>query len=207
MPPWPMDDLLRPLLIAVTDRKRISMPMAEWAKGVLDGGADLIQLREKDLGEDELRPIAIQLLAVTDSPRRLQINGLPNLAIELGCGLHLPEAMTNVDDPPRPFSRSIHGFQGIAAAVKPDFFVAGHLFPTPSKAGIPARGIDWLQSLAQHLDIPVVAIGGIEVGNAARAIRAGAAGVAVIGALTDAFDPCQSARELRNVIDREWMQR
>jgi thiazole tautomerase (transcriptional regulator TenI) len=194
-------------MIAVTNRQRLHMPMTEWAKCILDGGVDLIQLREKDLSEAELRPIAMELLAVLDSPRRLQINGLPELAKELDCGLHVPEAMAAIDEPPHPFSRSVHSAQSIATSMNPDFLIAGHLFSTPSKAGLPARGLSWLQSVVQRAPVPVVAIGGIDISNAASAIRAGAAGIAVISALTDVIDPYLSAQDLRNVLDREWMQR
>ena len=204
---WQVDDLLRPLLIAVTDRHRLKSPMPEWAARVINSGVDIIQLREKDLTEDELRPIALALLTAIESPNRLQINGHPKLAVELGCGLHLPEAMQVVDNPPRPFSRSVHRFEGISTLINTDFVIAGHLFATPSKAGIPARGIDWLRALVQISPVPVVAIGGIDVSNAAQAIRAGADGIAVIGALADAVDPCLSAQELRKVIDSEWRQK
>jgi thiamine-phosphate pyrophosphorylase len=181
--------------------------MPEWAARVIDGGVDLIQLREKDLTEDELRPIARSILTAIESPNQLQINGYPNLAIELGCGLHLPQAMPDVDNPPRPFSRSIHGIGSISTTVTPDFFVAGHLYPTSSKASIPSRGIEWLKTIVQASPYPVVAIGGINASNAARAIQAGADGVAVISALTDASDPRDCAAEMRSVIDREWLQR
>jgi thiazole tautomerase (transcriptional regulator TenI) len=204
---WPEDELLPPYLVAVTNRQRLQMPMTEWAKCVLDGGADLIQLREKDLSLDELRSIAIELLAVLDSPSHLQINGLPELAVELGCGLHLPETMDVIEEPPRPFSRSVHSAQSVSTSISPDFLIAGHLFSTPSKAGLPAQGLSWLHSVVQSAPVPVVAIGGIDVSNAASAIRAGAAGVAVISALTDVVDPGRYARDLRNVIDVEWMQR
>ena len=181
--------------------------MPEWARRVIDGGVDIVQLREKDLTEDELRPIAIALLTAIESPHKLQINGHPNLAMELGCGLHLPEATPVFDNPPHPFSRSIHSPATISSHETPDFLVAGHLFPTSSKASIPSRGIDWLKAVVDASPYPVVAIGGVDASNAAYAIRAGADGVALIRALTDALDPYLSAQEIRNVIDREWMKR
>jgi thiamine-phosphate diphosphorylase len=204
---WQVDDLLRPLLIAVTDRRRLEVPILEWAKRVICGGVDIIQLREKDLTEDELRPLAISVMTVLESPGQLQINGHLQLAIELGCGLHLPEAMPSIANPPRPFSRSIHGVESIAGLVTPDFLIAGHLFPTSSKASIPSRGIDWLKSVVQASPYPIVAIGGIDASNAANVIHAGADGVALISALTDTSEPRDRAAEIRSIIDREWTQR
>lgn len=200
-----MPDPARPLLVAVSDRRRLRMPIDRWANDVIEGGADLIQLREKDLSETEMRQIATQLLVAIE-PGHLQINGFPELARELGCGLHLSEASLLAGDPPRPFSRAIHGENGISIDEEPDFFVAGHVFETASKAGQPARGTEWLSALTAISPYPVVAIGGIDASTAAEVIRAGAAGVAVIGALSGPDNPHAQSARLRAVIDQEWRQ-
>ena len=194
------------MLVAVSDRRRLQMPLGRWAEAVIEGGVDLIQLREKALSESELRQIARQLLVSIESAH-LQINDHAELAHELGCGLHLPEAALLAGDPPRPFSRSIHGVHGISVDEAPDFFVAGHIFETTSKPGLAARGIEWLSALTAKSPYPVVAIGGINATNAAGVIRAGAAGVAVIGALSGPDNPHELAARLRAVLDQEWQQR
>lgn len=198
-----MPELARPLLVAVSDRRRLQMPIDRWARVVLASGVDLIQLREKDLSEAGLRQIAQQLLAAVE-PEQLQINGFPKLARELGCGLHLPEASLLTGAPPRPFSRAIHGADGISVEEEPDFLIAGHIFETSSKIGQPARGTNWLSALAAISPYPVVAIGGIDASNAAAVLRAGAAGIAVIGALSGPDNPHEQARHLRAVLDQEW---
>ena len=76
-----------------------------------------------------------------------------------------------------------------ARAVVPlaDYVGAGPVWPTPSKADAgPAIGVDGLREICAAVPVPVVAIGGIDAGNAADCIRAGAAGVAVIRAARDA---------------------
>jgi thiamine-phosphate pyrophosphorylase len=82
-----------------------------------------------------------------------------------------------------------------AVAGKADYVGAGPVWDSPSKADAdPAIGLDGLREICRALTIPVVAIGGIDAGNAAECIRAGAAGVAVIRAVRD-------AEKLKVVID------
>ena len=62
---------------------------------------------------------------------------------------------------------------------------AGVLWATPSKADAPALGLEALREICMSVDVPVIAIGGIDASNAAERVRAGAAGVAVIRAAGD----------------------
>jgi thiamine-phosphate pyrophosphorylase len=81
-----------------------------------------------------------------------------------------------------------------ALAADGDYLGAGPIWETPSKADAdPAIGLDGLRAICQAVTLPVVAIGGIDVSNASECIRAGAAGVAVIRAATDA--------KLREIVD------
>jgi thiamine-phosphate pyrophosphorylase len=74
-----------------------------------------------------------------------------------------------------------------AAAGQADYVGAGPVWDTPSKADAdPAIGLDGLREICRAITIPVVAIGGIDAGNAAECIHAGAAGIAVIRAARDA---------------------
>ena len=62
----------------------------------------------------------------------------------------------------------------------------GAIWPTPSKTDAdPPLGLEGLRAICAHVDVPVVAIGGVDASNAAACIQAGAAGVAVIRAATD----------------------
>jgi thiamine-phosphate pyrophosphorylase len=82
-----------------------------------------------------------------------------------------------------------------AAGQQADYVGAGPVWETPSKADAdPPIGLDGLREICSSITIPVVAIGGIDAGNAAECIRAGAAGVAVIRA-------ARGAAELRAAID------
>jgi thiamine-phosphate pyrophosphorylase len=73
-----------------------------------------------------------------------------------------------------------------ALAADADYLGVGPVWETPSKHDAdPALGLDGLRAICAAVDVPVVAIGGIDASNAADCIRAGAAGVAVIRAATD----------------------
>jgi thiamine-phosphate pyrophosphorylase len=73
-----------------------------------------------------------------------------------------------------------------ALAADADYLGAGPVWDTPSKHDAdPALGLDGLRAICAEVDVPVVAIGGIDAANAGDCIRAGAAGVAVIRAATD----------------------
>jgi thiamine-phosphate diphosphorylase len=78
----------------------------------------------------------------------------------------------------------------------------GPIFPTRTKpdAG-PVVGLEGLRRVVQAVRIPVVAIGGIDAGNAAEVIAAGAAGVAVIRAVVGQADIAAAARALRAEVD------
>ena len=203
--PGPVAD--RPLLIAVTDLTRLNIGIEAWARAIYAGGVDIIQIREGARPVDEIASIATRILSVAPSPERVQINGLPDLAAELSCGLHLPESAPVPTNLPFPSSRSVHGIEAVRNSSEFDFLVAGHVFTTPSHVGEPGRGLDWLKSMVKATSTPVVAIGGIDVSNAAACIEAGAAGFAVIRALTGTEDPEAAARQLRSIVDRGYERR
>ena len=190
----------RPLLIAVSDVDNLLVPIFEWATALIEGGVDIVQLRQPDRADKDVEALA-RLLLKTFPADRLQINGRPLIANALGCGLHLPERSDYSGPARSPFSRSVHSPETGRLTASCDFAVAGHVFATPSHPGEAGRGTAWLIKMVAESPIPVVAIGGIDATNAASCIQAGASGVAVIRALTAADRPYEAARELRNVLD------
>ena len=83
-----------------------------------------------------------------------------------------------------------------------DYVGLGPLFPTGTKAdAAPALGEEKFAAFRRRLPLPVVAIGGITIANAARAIAAGADGVAVVSAICAVPDPRAAARALRAAVD------
>ena len=179
----------------------------ELARLAVAGGADTIQLRDKLLGDEELTAVARKVLAVC---RRAGVTFIVNdriqVAAEAGAdGVHLGR-----EDAPIAVARSALGPDAIiggtaataeevalVAASGADYVGFGHIYPTSTKQKPgPPVGLDRLRRACGATRTPVIAIGGITEATAAEVVRAGAWGVAVVGAVCAADDPARAAREL-----------
>jgi thiazole tautomerase (transcriptional regulator TenI) len=83
-----------------------------------------------------------------------------------------------------------------------DYCIYGHVFATGSKVGVPPRGIESLRSVVNHVNIPVIAIGGIHSNNAEQVLKAGAQGIAVMSAVFFADDPVSEAKKLAKIVKK-----
>jgi thiazole tautomerase (transcriptional regulator TenI) len=121
-------------------------------------------------------------------------------------GVHLPAdglapAVVRRIWPRALISRAIHGPEEWTPD-EPDWWLFGHLFPTRSKPGLPARGLDAARQATAGSERPVLGIGGITAENAERVSRAGLAGVAVVDAVWQAPDSVGAARGIRAAFER-----
>jgi len=96
---------------------------------------------------------------------------------------------------------SVHGEEELARAAGADFILFGPIYDTPAKRVFgPPQGLDRLAACARRATLPVVAVGGIVPERVAEVLRAGAVGVAVIGAILDAADPAAVVRSFRAAL-------
>ena len=161
---------------------------AETARAAADAGATVVQLRVKGAPTSELVALGRELAGLE---AQLVVNDDVEAALELGCGVHLGQT-----DPGAEHAAAAGLLLGISARTRREAAVAefsgasyvgaGPIWATPSKpdAAEPI-GLDGLREVCLAVDVPVVAIGGIDASNAGECIRAGAAGVAVIRAVAD----------------------
>lgn len=191
--------------------------LAELARAAADGGATLIQLRAKEQSTREMvREAKAIHAALRGTGVPLLINDRVDVALASGAeGVHL-----GADDMELADARRLLGPDAIIGATLKnegelpylasapiDYACIGGVFGTVHKDNKDAPlGLDGLASLrratARALGaLPVGAIAGINAGNAASVIAAGADGVAVIGALFSGADPKAAAQELRAVVD------
>ena len=195
-----------PRMLLVSDRAAArGRPLVELIAAVSDAlnGDLLIQLREKELPATELRALAARLRDALNDRALIVVNDRPQLARELGLGLHLPAAAASVTERPPLLGRSVHNPAEARRAIRDgvDYAVVGTIFPTGSKPGHAGDGLAHLRGLAGQLSpIPTYAIGGISAENAAEVIAAGAHGVAVRSAILGADDPPAAAQAIADAI-------
>jgi thiamine-phosphate pyrophosphorylase len=181
------------------------------ARLAIKGGADSIQLRDKNASDDELVSVARGVLAVCrDSGVPLLINDRVHVAAEVDAdGVHLGRTDMPIEEARKILGRAavIGGSAGTledAVDVEnagADYVGFGHIFPTGSKSkpGEPV-GLGELGRVCNSVGIPVIAIGGISADNVGDVAAAGTWGVAVIGAVCGAEDPESGAREIHDIL-------
>jgi thiamine-phosphate pyrophosphorylase len=191
--------------------------LADLARLVAEGGATLVQLRDK---RSETRRMIEQARAVKAALAPfnvpLLINDRVDVALACGAdGVHVGQDDMAVDDARRLLGRqAIIGLsiktvaQAEAAPIDLlDYVGVGGVFATSSKdntsAPIGPAGLARIADIFRRraAKFPLCGIAGIDAGNAADVIAAGADGVAVISALSLAGDPRAAARELRGIVD------
>ena len=204
-----------PCLCLVTDRRLCGgVDMLEKKViSALSGGVDMVQIREKDLPSDEFMQLASRLRSATGGKALLVINDRADVTMAIEAdGLHLPENSISVCDakirmPTQILiSKAVHDTDGafLAAREGAEFLILGTIFPTASKPGINTGGVNLISAVTHHVDIPVLAIGGIDSSNAASVIVAGASGVAVITAILGAPNAEKAAQDLKRSMEITW---
>jgi len=178
----------------------------------LRGGADLIQLRDKTLGDEQLVEAAETFRAAADAHGALFIlNDRPALVEACAAdGVHVgqedetPAAARAAVGPDRIVGRSTHApFQADAADADDDvdYMAVGPVHATPTKPGRPAAGLDYVAYAARTVGKPWFAIGGLDATTLPAAVQAGARRAVVVRAITEAADPEAAARELRALME------
>lgn len=182
------------------------MPLGDLVWRAIEGGVDHVQIRDKDLDENELIHLIESIIENVPDRSRLLVNGNLAVAQRLKLGLHLPEsgqAPTIARERLGPcalIGRSIHSAAAIPASEGADYLMVGHVFPSTSKPGLAPLGIDGLATIVAATSLPVIAVGGISAENVYEVMATGAHGVAVISAINLASQPEQAARAIAESI-------
>ena len=199
-------------LYAVTDRTWLNgKSLGQVVEEAINGGATLIQLREKDLGYEAFRDEALEIQRLCrkyDVP--FIVNDNVSLAVEVNaCGVHVGQSDMNAAN-----VRELIGSSKIlgvsvrtpeeavlAEQQGADYLGAGAVFHTGSKSDAVDISHETLKAICSAVKIPVVAIGGISVHNARELSGSGIAGLAVISAIFASPDIIGAAQELRSIAE------
>lgn len=185
--------------------------MREIARAAIAGGADVLQLREKGIPDDQFLAFAAELRELTDETGRLLIiNDRPDIAAMVGAdGVHLGQGDLPVAESRRLLrvgaivGRSTHNIDQVRRAVNEgaDYISIGPIFKTSTKDAGPLAGTKLLKQAAAETTLPLVPIGGINTSNISRVIKAGGRRVAICSAICCAKDPEAAAKALRKKLD------
>jgi thiamine-phosphate pyrophosphorylase len=183
------------------------------AEAALSAGVRLVQYRGKEKASSVQLREAIALRERTNEYGAvLVINDRPDIALLCGAdAVHLGET-----DLPLSVVRRIVGSEMILGATAhsllegmeaeeagADYIGFGAVFATSSKAGATVVGPEALESMVRQTRLPVLAIGGIHVDNVSQVFRKGAAGVAVLSAVSGAADPAGVCRRIFSRMENE----
>ena len=215
-------------LYLICDSTPPGRTLPDLLRAAIAGGVDVVQLRDKRLGEDELARTAHRtaqlcgalgaLFFVNDRPeiaREAHADGvhvgqqdmpvaqareLVGADLLIGLSTHAPAEIEAVGRAAHTCGeRAAEGAGDNPRGV--DYIGVGPVYATPTKPGRPATGLELVRYAARRATLPYFAIGGIHAGNSAAVLDAGARGLAVVRAIAEASDPQSAARELRAAID------
>jgi thiamine-phosphate pyrophosphorylase len=201
-----------PKVYPITDIGLSGLSHAEQVELLTSGGSTFIQLREKNLPGAEFFSQAMKAVELARRCSvRIIINDRADIALSTKAdGVHLgqddlpPEAARRILGNDAIIGYSTHNLDqaGRARSLPIDYLAIGPIFPTNSKSDTePVLGLEGVRSVARIAGLPVVAIGGITLENAAAVIEAGATSVAMIGALLSENDSIpQRTRQLIELL-------
>ena len=174
---------LKPII--VTNRALCCEPFLERIKKIVDCRPYGIILREKDLEKDAYLTLAQTVKPLCDAEGvRLILNWREPTVYLDGCALELSykDRHAPIADSGAPFGLSIHSVSETADVGHASWLIAGHIFPTACKAGLPGRGIPFLSEVCARTELPVFAIGGITAERLPALRAAGADGYCIMSA-------------------------
>jgi thiamine-phosphate pyrophosphorylase len=204
-------------LYLVCDANPGGRALVDVLRPAIAGGVQVVQLRDKQLPDEELVAVANATRALCERLGALLIvNDRPLVAREAGAdGVHVGQ-----DDMPVAEARAIvgpdlllglstHAPGEIDAAVPAaddgtplvDYIGVGPVHETPTKPGRPSVGTELVCYAAEHAAVPFFAIGGLDASNLGEVLAAGASRVVVLRAIADAEDPQAAAEALRTQLD------
>jgi len=193
-------------VICITNRALCREPFLERLERITAGKPDAVVLREKDLPERDYLMLAEHVSEICGMYHvPLILHSFPDAAREIGASaVHLPlPVLRNLPQNAREtlpaFGVSCHAAEEAqeAESAGASYLIAGHIFDTDCKKGLPGRGLRFLNAVCSSVQIPVYAIGGITPERVPAVLESGASGVCIMSTLMQCEDPAGLIRQLR----------
>ncbi len=180
------------------------------------GGVGMVQLRDRSMPAGELLELARKLKLATRGKALMVINDRVDVAEAVEAdGIHIPEdglptrAVRSIMGRYAVLGRSVHSVEAAHQASRDgaEFVIAGTIYKSPSKPDVKPVGPGLIAEITKDVSQPVLAIGGVTADKVDELIKAGAAGVAVVSAISKAEDPKAAAQELTKALSEAWANR
>lgn len=192
------------MLICVTNRKLCRDNFIERINKIAEGKPYAIMLREKDMDRSEYECLAVKIKDICNKSNvKLIINNNIETAVKLGIpNIHLSmSALRTHKNRLSQFTigASVHSLAEAkeAGELGASYIIAGHIFPTDCKQGVPPRGLSFLQEICYISSIPVFAIGGISSDKKKDIIKTGAKGMCIMSQIMNCTNPIDCIESFR----------
>ncbi|HVF92234.1 MAG TPA: thiamine phosphate synthase [Blastocatellia bacterium] len=195
-------------MLPLANHETLETSLIEFVKSAIKAGVDMVQIRERDLSAREVYSL-IEAVMPEARARNAQVlvNDRADVAACASSGVHLTTSSMPARIVRAVFGSemcmgvSTHDMDEALAAEQggADFIVFGPVFETESKRAFgPPVGISALRGVAERVKIPVIALGGIKIGNFRQALAAGAAGIAAISLFAGCEDMSSLVKEIKD---------
>lgn len=183
----------------------------EITEQAIKGGARVIQLREKRRSKKEIYHIALDLREITkDAGATFIVNDYLDIAMAVDAdGVHLGQEDLSIDVARRIWTKgkiiglSTHSLNEVIDAERTgaDYIAIGPIYGTKTKEVHPPIGSGTIKMARAKVEVPLIAIGGINLENVSEVIKAGADGVAIVSAIAGSEDIAKATREFLNKLE------
>ena len=184
------------MLFLITNRKLAqNKNFYKVIEEAISAGIYAVILREKDLSYELLLPIAVKIKEIIgNSGVKLIINNNIEVAKVINADGYHTNFISFIKER-LSFSGtigvSVHSLEEAMEAEEhgANYILLGHIFETDCKKGVPPKGIEFIKIIKNHINIPIISLGGIQPANAHLVMEAGSDGVAVMSSIMKAKDP------------------
>ena len=204
-----MNKLPQKILCFVTPylpKQEKSIPFIEFTKYAIDGGVNMIQIRDKNTSINILEKFSEKIYQFAGNEVCIMINSkFPSLSTHIS-GTHFPEKVNVSRFSPLPknklFGQSVHSINSAINSEKNklDYITVGSIYKSHSHPNGISSGTKLIKNISNRTNIPIIAIGGITEQNAESVIKSGSDGIALISEITKNKNPYNITKSLSKII-------